>query len=253
MRYRGYVYDRETALYYLQSRYYYPELGRFINADAFASTGQGIIGNNMFAYCNNNPVNYVDITGNVATAIIVGAAIAGGLWGLLSYLSSTENPTIGVALLAIILGAGSAAVGVCAGLTHGAAKLSLCALSGAISTVPVYMDAVASGSGKDDVAVACLTAFGSGATVTYLGSYIDVKLFQPFDEAAAMSNITILSGSAASLLSFPFDFVIRPIIACLTFAPEYTPTKFDRMRKSTGIGISQYCVVQLTAQGGTNV
>lgn len=40
LRYRGYVYDVETGLYYLQSRYYDPEVGRFINADAFASTGQ---------------------------------------------------------------------------------------------------------------------------------------------------------------------------------------------------------------------
>ena len=46
----------ETGLYYLQSRYYDPEMGRFINADAYASTGQGLLGNNMFAYCSNNPV-----------------------------------------------------------------------------------------------------------------------------------------------------------------------------------------------------
>ena len=56
IRYRGYVYDTETGLYYLQSRYYSPEIGRFINADIYAATGQGLIGNNMFAYCNNNPV-----------------------------------------------------------------------------------------------------------------------------------------------------------------------------------------------------
>ena len=59
----SYVYDTETGLYYLQSRYYDPEVGRFINADAFASTGQGILGNNMFSYCRNNPVSRVDIYG----------------------------------------------------------------------------------------------------------------------------------------------------------------------------------------------
>ncbi len=61
--YRGYVYDQETGLYYLQSRYYNPEVGRFINADALVSTGQGLLGNNMFAYCRNNPVCRVDIEG----------------------------------------------------------------------------------------------------------------------------------------------------------------------------------------------
>jgi RHS repeat-associated protein len=62
-RYRGYYYDEETGFYYLQSRYYDPEVGRFINADALVSTGQGIIGFNMFVYCLNNPVNMVDYTG----------------------------------------------------------------------------------------------------------------------------------------------------------------------------------------------
>ena len=63
LRYRGYVYDTETELYYLQSRYYDPELGRFLNADALVSTGQGVLGNNMFAYCRNNPVSRKDAAG----------------------------------------------------------------------------------------------------------------------------------------------------------------------------------------------
>ena len=62
-RYRGYYYDAETGLYYLTSRYYDPEVGRFINADGYASTGQGVLGNNSFAYCNNNPVMRIDPSG----------------------------------------------------------------------------------------------------------------------------------------------------------------------------------------------
>ena len=50
-------------MYYLQSRYYDPKIGRFINADALVATGQGLLGNNMFAYCNNNPVRYKDSLG----------------------------------------------------------------------------------------------------------------------------------------------------------------------------------------------
>ena len=60
LRYRGYYYDSESGLYYLQSRYYDPATRRFVNADAYASTGQGIIGTNMFAYCNNDPGNSID-------------------------------------------------------------------------------------------------------------------------------------------------------------------------------------------------
>ena len=63
LRYRGYYYDSETGFYYLQSRYYDPENHRFINADSFASTGQGIVGTNMFAYVNSDPVNCIDADG----------------------------------------------------------------------------------------------------------------------------------------------------------------------------------------------
>ena len=62
-RYRGYVYDEETGFYYLQSRYYNPEVGRFISADVYLSTGQGVLGHNSYAYCLNNPVNMSDPTG----------------------------------------------------------------------------------------------------------------------------------------------------------------------------------------------
>ena len=68
-RYRGYYYDTETSLYYLQSRYYDPEVGRFINADSFVSTGQGTVGSNMFAYCGNNPIVCVDPTGEFIDTI----------------------------------------------------------------------------------------------------------------------------------------------------------------------------------------
>ncbi len=62
-RYRGYVYDNETGFYYLQSRYYDPEIGGFINADGYVSTDSSIISMNMYAYCFNNPIVYFDDNG----------------------------------------------------------------------------------------------------------------------------------------------------------------------------------------------
>ena len=62
-RYRGYYYDKETGFYYLKSRYYDPEAKRFINADGLVSTGTGVKGYNMYAYCENNPVNRSDPSG----------------------------------------------------------------------------------------------------------------------------------------------------------------------------------------------
>lgn len=78
-RYRGYYFDEETQMYYLNSRYYNPTYGRFINSDNYVSTDTGILGYNMYAYCNNNFINYSDVSGNgffVALGIIaVGVAV----------------------------------------------------------------------------------------------------------------------------------------------------------------------------------
>ena len=78
LRYRGYYYDSETGFYYVSSRYYDPEIGRWINADdAIAGVGGDIRGYNLFAYCMNDPVNMSDHTGhwpqwikNAASAVV---------------------------------------------------------------------------------------------------------------------------------------------------------------------------------------
>ncbi len=68
-RYRGYYFDVETQWYYLQSRYYNPDWCRFLNADVYISTGQGLLGYNMFAYCRNNPVSRKDRLGTDDIAV----------------------------------------------------------------------------------------------------------------------------------------------------------------------------------------
>ena len=81
-RYRGYYYDDETGMYYLITRYYNPEWGRFLNADGYISTGQGqgLLCTNMFMYCSNNPVMFHDPEGESAEAItsLIGVALADG-------------------------------------------------------------------------------------------------------------------------------------------------------------------------------
>ena len=86
LRYRGYVYDAETKLYYLESRYYDPQTQRFISPDSFDYLGYNgdIAGYNMYAYCGNNPVVRADYNGKiwkiiilVITIVIVSLTISG--------------------------------------------------------------------------------------------------------------------------------------------------------------------------------
>ena len=64
--YRSYYVDLEMGMfmYYLNSRYYMADWGRFISADSYVQTGQGVLSNNMFAYCMNNPVKFIKKTGD---------------------------------------------------------------------------------------------------------------------------------------------------------------------------------------------
>ena len=87
LRYRGYYYDQETGLYYLQSRYYNPQCGRFINADGAYDTNQGIIGHNMYTYCLNNPVNMHDPDGLCSRFL-------GFLWKIDCYQATCSNSVL---------------------------------------------------------------------------------------------------------------------------------------------------------------
>ena len=60
-RYRGYIYDEESGMYYLRSRYFNPAIGRFVNADGVVIPG--LLCSNLFAYCSNNPLSRVDTSG----------------------------------------------------------------------------------------------------------------------------------------------------------------------------------------------
>lgn len=84
-RYRGYYYDTETGFYYVTSRYYDPEICRFINADG--QINGNFLGMNLFAYCENNPVNNLDPRGESALGVAVVAAV---LLCLLSGCSSKD-------------------------------------------------------------------------------------------------------------------------------------------------------------------
>ena len=123
-RYRGYYYDTETGLYYLTTRYYDPEVCRFISADVYMSTGQGVLGGNMWAYCLNNPVNRFDTCGTWSMPnwekIAIGiAAIAVGV--------AVTAITGGTAIPALIAGVKAACI---AGAISAGTSAATTAISG---------------------------------------------------------------------------------------------------------------------------
>lgn len=83
-RYRGYVYDEETELYYLRSRYCSPIIGRFVNADILTPSIWAITGSNFYAYCSNSPVAFFDPSGYGVDTVLDVISCACGLAELIS-------------------------------------------------------------------------------------------------------------------------------------------------------------------------
>ena len=120
IRYRGYYYDDNTNLYYLNARYYSPELKRFISPDDTAyldpETPNGL---NLYVYCNNDPVNYCDPSGNapkwwqsiligagvIAAAALIAAALVYTGGGAAAFLAATGKAALGGLKIAALTGA----------------------------------------------------------------------------------------------------------------------------------------------------
>ena len=123
------VISEETGFYYLESRYYDPNTGRFINADG--QLNNGLLGNNMYAYCGNNPIMYVDPDGHFALLVFLGvvgiSALAGAIDGGITAAMSGQDFWKGFAAGAI----GGTAGGIIGSFVPGAGAL----LSRAVSTM----------------------------------------------------------------------------------------------------------------------
>ena len=141
-RYRGYFYDVETGLYYLQTRYYDPEIGRFITIDGIEYLDpETINGLNLYAYCGNNPVMNVDPTGHAFLVFLIAGLIGFGI----SFGASAATQAItnegevdwGVAAIDGLFGAVSGALWMVPGLgpvATGAINAGLTAVNGVVST-----------------------------------------------------------------------------------------------------------------------
>jgi len=136
LRYRGYYYDRETRLYYLQSRYYDFANCRFINADTFATTdANGFLSANMFAYCENNPIMRVDHNGESwEDAAKIGLVVAAvGLAALAIVSTGGGALLLAGAGISVTAATSAATATVAAGITVSAGSIIGSALEKSIS------------------------------------------------------------------------------------------------------------------------
>ena len=109
-RYRSYYYDFETSLYYLNSRYYDPEIGRFINIDDVSIINEGkdlLNGLNLFIYCNDNPVMLTDMSGEAWWHWLIGALLV--VFAAVAVVVTAGGAMAGVAAVTSVLAGGSAA------------------------------------------------------------------------------------------------------------------------------------------------
>ena len=180
-RYRGYYYDAETGLYYLNSRYYDPVIGRFISPDSLKyldpTYNNGL---NLYTYCGNNPVMHVDPNGTFFGALIVGALIAGVVSGSLSAINKmleggTSREVWGAFFGDLITGSVlSAAAILGGGLAVGALTLT----AGHLIGTAIFLS---------------FGTFVGGALANYVESSIAGKNFD-FDEAMKQGVSTMSSG-----------------------------------------------------------
>ena len=103
LRYRGYYFDYETLFYCLDSRYYDPFVGRFVNADnVISGTGESVQGYNLFAFCFNNPVNMADSTGNWPRWITATVAAIATTVAVVATVVSAPIVTVVAATVAVV-------------------------------------------------------------------------------------------------------------------------------------------------------
>ena len=129
-RYRGYYYDTETGLYFLQTRYYDPEVGRFLNRDSVQyADPETINGLNLYAYCLNNPVEYADPTGRWSWDKFWAGLVIVGLSAIAIAATVFSGGIATAPLTASTIAVANTALGMTAAVAGGAAFSGLVSLS----------------------------------------------------------------------------------------------------------------------------
>ena len=238
-RYRGYYYDKETGLYFLKTRYYDPEICRFINVDDTAYLdAESINGLNLYAYCADNPIMNVDPDGTAWWHWLLGglAAVA-----LATVVVASAILTMGASLIPITVGFSIGAVsglvaqgvanvaggnsffdttsilaGLVGGLSGAAFATGLGGLWGAIGVGVATNIAVASIDQKSvsEIIVSGVIgglsagfAYGIGQTLGKVLNSTNDYTFSTFFQAAKVDGANIFKSAAVGLSSSWYKFI----------------------------------------------
>lgn len=180
-RYRGYYFDIETGLYYLNSRYYDPELGRFISPDTMEYLSpNNINGLNLYCYCNNNPINKYDSTGHFGIWAIIGivwAAIllGGGAQLASNALAGETGSDLWRGVAGSALGSGVNALALILAPFTGGASLAFAAGLGAVVQTGVdTLETVIRGENVNGLQT--VADLGINFVTTFAGNWLGAKL-----------------------------------------------------------------------------
>ena len=168
-RYRGYYYDEETGLYYLNERYYDPEVRRFVNADDVQIVSEQLNmfkEKNLYTYCNNNPILFKDEMG---TFSVMAIAISGALNVAISYIAAkATGQSFGVSDFIVAFAAGGIGA---AEIIHSAVLVKVAAAS--ISALGTVYSGWKNGESLKEIAVK--TAINSSCAVMSVSTVIGAK------------------------------------------------------------------------------
>ena len=186
IRYRGYYYDEDTELYFLNARYYSPAWHRFISPDDTSYLDPEMPnGLNLYAYCNNDPLNYIDPTGHFAlTAFgvwaivgIVAAAvlIGGGVQLASNALAGETGSELWRGVVGAALGSGANALALCLSPFTGGASFAFAAAIGA--TVQTGVDTLETLVRQEQVnGWQTVADLGLNFATTLAGNWLGAKL-----------------------------------------------------------------------------
>jgi len=168
-RYRGYIQDDDTGLYYVGTRYYDPETGRFINPDTtdiLTVSPMDLTDKNLYAYCDDNPVMRMDVNGQLWTAIALSVGINFACLAIESLITG-EKPTTEDIVWCLIGGAVTGALGFWCETSRVVTALSMGAYAG-------FENAVRTGTDNN-----YLKAFGFAAISSSIGPDEEFRIKAP--------------------------------------------------------------------------